>query len=323
MKHILEKSEHEGMLRGACCLGAGLMLAAILFGIIAVIGFVYYYNNPSVSNSGTNSPSVSSNDMKERDARARDDWRNWKNKFNDAKYREVKILRDEMWTINFQLVPSPSFSMDDDEDAIAAYEKELKIIDNKYEILHTKISKEQNKLKEIDSDASEIASVCKKRRRLLDDFLAETKDKRLELGHPLTPQEKQEYTIIERAKKTEKYNKRFDELLELLETEPDNLEVQSSFAYMASTNPDPKKRDGKKAIKAALKACELTNWRMYYTVEKLGMAYAADGDFENAIKYLDKSISMKPQVSIYVNSLRQKMRAAYLKKEPYIVYTLY
>jgi tetratricopeptide (TPR) repeat protein len=67
-------------------------------------------------------------------------------------------------------------------------------------------------------------------------------------------------------------------------------EIASFYADCADTSL----RDSKKAIEFASIACERTHWRNPDYLETLATAYAASGDYQTAMKWLQKSLEPTP-----------------------------
>jgi tetratricopeptide (TPR) repeat protein len=59
-------------------------------------------------------------------------------------------------------------------------------------------------------------------------------------------------------------------------------------AWLWVTCPDAKDRDGRRAIEAATRACELSGWEEANDIDTLTAAYAAAGDFEAASALLER-----------------------------------
>src|SRR5207245_2370407 len=111
------------------------------------------------------------------------------------------------------------------------------------------------------------------------------------------------------------YAKANSEYEEAIRLDPENSEAHNSFAWMLSTSPEAKYRDGKKAVNLAKKACELSEWKNPIFLDTLAAAYAEAGDFDAAIKWEKKAIeSFKDQD---VKRARREMIKLYEKKQAY------
>jgi tetratricopeptide (TPR) repeat protein len=73
----------------------------------------------------------------------------------------------------------------------------------------------------------------------------------------------------------------FDRALRL---DPQDAGALNTQAWLLATCPDAKYRDGKRAVAAARRACDLTDYKNPYCLGTLAAACAEAGDFEQAVK---------------------------------------
>ena len=90
----------------------------------------------------------------------------------------------------------------------------------------------------------------------------------------------------------------------------------NAMAWFLATCPNKVGRDGRQAISAARKACELTEWKNWGYVDTLAAAFAEGGDFDQAIKYQTQALEGK-DISEQNRSGMKKRLALYQNKKPY------
>jgi len=98
-----------------------------------------------------------------------------------------------------------------------------------------------------------------------------------------------------------------------LQLSPDYPLCLQNKAWLLATSPTDKLRDGKRAIQAALKACELNKYQDPGDLKALAAAYAEAGQFAEAIGWQEKAMKLLPAEE---QAEEQKVLEQLLDKKP-------
>lgn len=112
--------------------------------------------------------------------------------------------------------------------------------------------------------------------------------------------------------------KQYDKAVETFEKSvklyPENPTALNNYSWFLSTTAQDAYRDGKKALELAIKAAQASNYEKAYILSTLAAAYAENGDFENAMKFIQKALEINKDDSI-VESIKNEMES-YKQKKP-------
>lgn len=106
--------------------------------------------------------------------------------------------------------------------------------------------------------------------------------------------------------KEEKYKEALEEYHYGLKLEPGRLDIINNIAWLHATSKDTKYRDGKKAVELAQHVCRASGYKSAQALDTLATAYAATGQFEEAVTYTEKALQnieprdeymLRPQIS--------------------------
>ncbi len=99
-------------------------------------------------------------------------------------------------------------------------------------------------------------------------------------------------TLYDQMGKYPEAIKQFNHAIELMPGEPGSY---NNLAWLQATCANPDYRDPPKAIELARKACELTGWNDFSTLDTLATAYAANENWKEAEKWQAKAMEYAPQ----------------------------
>jgi tetratricopeptide (TPR) repeat protein len=112
------------------------------------------------------------------------------------------------------------------------------------------------------------------------------------------------------------YEKGIADLNRALALNPQNSGACNNLAWILATCPQANLRDGKKAVNLALKACELTEWKDFASIDTLAAAYAEVGDYDQAVKYETQCLGMSDVSASYVQEATDRLNL-YKAHKPY------
>ena len=102
----------------------------------------------------------------------------------------------------------------------------------------------------------------------------------------------------------------------VVELNPDSPTGLNGLAWMLCTAPDAKVRDGKRALEAAKKACELTNYKNGGFLDTLAAAHAEAGEFDKAVEWQEKALKAGDIPIKDMEAARQRLDL-FKAKKPY------
>jgi tetratricopeptide (TPR) repeat protein/membrane protease YdiL (CAAX protease family) len=100
---------------------------------------------------------------------------------------------------------------------------------------------------------------------------------------------------------------------------PNDWESANATAWLLSTCPAAKVRDGNRALTMAKKACDLSSWQNAYVIDTLAASLAETGDFTQAVTWQERSIDLMKSQSGPADVLQQARNRLdlYRKGQPY------
>ena len=99
--------------------------------------------------------------------------------------------------------------------------------------------------------------------------------------------------------------------------DPGSAESYNARGWLMATAPDPRMRDGKKAVESATRACVMTSWNDPDMLGTLAAAYAETGDFADAIKWQQKAVDLTSPTLLVTLNERQARLALYQNHRPW------
>ena len=98
--------------------------------------------------------------------------------------------------------------------------------------------------------------------------------------------------------------------------DPDYADAFAAQAWLWATNPDDTARDAKKALEAARKACELSEYKAWGCIDNLAAALAESGQFDEAVKQQKKALEFKDVTDQDRKDMEERLKL-YQDHKPY------
>jgi tetratricopeptide (TPR) repeat protein len=103
---------------------------------------------------------------------------------------------------------------------------------------------------------------------------------------------------------------------EALKIMPEDLTTLNNLAWILATAPDPKLRNGARALELSQKLCSLMDYKQAAALDTLAAAFARVGKFEDAVKWASRSLEMtEPSDPKY--PIRGSLLALYKEKKAF------
>ena len=109
----------------------------------------------------------------------------------------------------------------------------------------------------------------------------------------LSPKADHAYVLRRMAQRSQRnHAQAIADYQEAIRINPKNNLPYTCLAWLWASSPDPKVRDGKKAVEYAQKACELSDWKDANDLENLAAGYAEVGNFAEAVKWQKQALEI-------------------------------
>jgi tetratricopeptide (TPR) repeat protein len=112
------------------------------------------------------------------------------------------------------------------------------------------------------------------------------------------------------------YDRAVSDYRQVIRLDREDADAFSNLAWLLATCPDPKVRDGRKAVEYATKACDLTSWKASYFLSTLAAACAEIGDYEEAVKWQKRALESSQYEKDEGKWARQRL-ALFEDRRPY------
>ena len=127
------------------------------------------------------------------------------------------------------------------------------------------------------------------------------------------------YAYFERGVQYEmldRYEDAIKDLSKAIELKPDYAVAYNELTGIYAACSKPEFRDAAKALAVGMKACELTQWKNFEFIDTLAQAEASAGNFDDAVKYEEKAITMAKSAKVDADHFEKQLNH-YKNHQPY------
>lgn len=114
----------------------------------------------------------------------------------------------------------------------------------------------------------------------------------------------------------EQFNEALKDYYKAIQIDPKNDSAWNNLGWQRATCPIASMRNGKEAVEAATKACDLSNWKKWTRVDTLAAAFAEAGDFQQAVKYQKQALDMSAKGNRQREAMQNRL-SLYEKQQPF------
>jgi len=111
------------------------------------------------------------------------------------------------------------------------------------------------------------------------------------------------------------YSEALSDYEKALEIDANLADALDGIAWISAICPDPEFRDGQRAVRSALRACELSDWKEPGYVATLAAAYAESGNFAEAERWQNRYLEFP--LSNFQRSAGRNRLGLYMHNQPY------
>ncbi len=112
------------------------------------------------------------------------------------------------------------------------------------------------------------------------------------------------------------YARAIADYIEVARIDPKNANAHNSAAWLLATAPVATARNGARAVEAARKAAELSEWKNGDILDTLAAAYAEAGKFADAVRWQEKAMEFPDFMKGQAEEARARL-ALYRERKPY------